>query len=68
MFVKLLSSTKSIGVFLETAHPIKFLDTVENALNMKISIPENILELKKKRKSKIGIKNYEQLKNFLLSR
>ena len=62
------TNPKSIGVFLETAHPIKFLDTVENALNMKISIPENILELKKKRKRKIGIKNYEQLKNFLLSR
>ena len=59
---------KGIGVFLETAHPIKFLDTVENALNVKINIPKHILKLKKKKKTKIGIKNYEQLKSFLLSR
>ena len=64
----LLNNPKEIGVFLETAHPVKFLDTVENALNMKINIPKKILKLKKKNKSKIGIKDYEQLKNFLLSR
>ena len=64
----LLKNPKEIGVFLETAHPVKFLDTVENALNMKINIPKNISKLKKKNKSKIGIKDYEQLKNFLLSR
>ena len=64
----LSNNPKEIGVFLETAHPVKFLDTVENALNMKINIPKNILKLKKKNKSKIGIKDYEQLKNFLLSR
>ena len=34
----LLNNPKEIGVFLETAHPVKFLDTVENALNMKINI------------------------------
>ena len=64
----LLNNPKEIGVFLETAHPVKFLDIVENALNMKINIPKNILKLKKKNKNKIGIKDYEQLKNFLLSR
>lgn len=64
----LLNNPNEIGVFLETAHPVKFLDTVENALNMKINIPKKILKLKKKNKSKIGIKDYEQLKSFLLSR
>ena len=62
------NNPKWIGVFLETAHPIKFLDTVENALNIKINIPEHILKLKNKKKNKIGIKNYKQLKSFLLSR
>ncbi len=62
------NNPKRIGVFLETAHPIKFLDTVENALNVKINIPKHLLKLKEKKKSKIGIKNYEQLKSFLLSR
>ena len=62
------NNPKGIGLFLETAHPVKFLDTVESALNVKINIPEHILKLKKKKKSKIVIKNYEQLKCFLLSR
>ena len=42
-----------IGIFLETAHPIKFLDTVENAINVKINIPKHILKLKKKKKTKL---------------
>ena len=64
----LLNDPKALGVFLETAHPVKFLDTVQNALNMKIKIPERILKLKKKKKTKIAIKDYNQLKRFLLSR
>lgn len=64
----LLNDPKAVGVFLETAHPIKFLDTVQNALNMKIKIPDNILKLKRKKKTKIAINNYEQLKRFLLSK
>ncbi len=59
---------KALGVFLETAHPIKFLDTVQNALSMEIKIPEHILKLKKKKKEKIAIKDYKQLKMFLLSK
>ncbi len=62
------NNPKGIGVFLETAHPVKFMDTVENALNIKINIPKHISKLKRKKKNKIGIKNYEQLKSFLLSR
>ncbi len=62
------NNPKGIGIFLETAHPIKFLDTVENALKVKINIPKHLLKLKKKKKNKIGIKNYGQLKSFLLSR
>ena len=64
----LANNPNKIGIFLETAHPIKFLDTVENSINEKIKIPKHILKLKKKKKNKIGIKNYEQLKSFLLSR
>ncbi len=64
----LANNPKEIGIFLETAHPVKFLDTVENSIKEKINIPKNILKLKKKKKRKIGIKDYEQLKSFLLSR
>ncbi len=31
-----------IGIFLETAHPAKFLDTVESTLDIKIEIPERL--------------------------
>ena len=43
-------------------------NSIENALNKKIEIPKHILELKKKKKTKIGIKDYEELKSFLLSK
>ena len=63
----LLNNPREIGVFLETAHPIKFLETVENAIEKKIRIPEKILKLRKKKKEKTSIKNYKELKSFLLS-
>ena len=63
----LLNNPRRIGVFLETAHPIKFLETVENAIEKKIKIPEKILKLRKKKKEKTSIKNYRELKSFLLS-
>ena len=63
----LLNNPRKIGVFLETAHPIKFLETVENAIEKKIRIPEKILKLRKKKKEKTSIKNYRELKSFLLS-
>jgi threonine synthase len=53
------------GVFLETAHPIKFLDVVESTLNLKLEIPADIKELVKKEKKSIKINSYEELKTFL---
>ena len=55
------------GVFLETAHPVKFLDTVEETLNIKVEIPERLKETLSKTKKSISIKNYEDLKAFLLN-
>ena len=54
-----------IGVLLETAHPIKFLDVVEATLNVKLPIPKQIESVMGKEKKSIQIKNYEDLKNFL---
>lgn len=54
------------GIFLETAHPIKFVDTVEETLEMKIETPARIQELLKKEKKSSAISNYEDLKHFLL--
>ena len=48
----LFNNPETTGLFLETAHPVKFLDTVENALNINIDIPQHILELKKRKSLK----------------
>ena len=55
----------SVGVFLETAHPIKFLDTVEPILLLKLPIPKQIEGVLGKEKVSNKIKNYEDLKTFL---
>ena len=55
----------AIGIFLETAHPIKFLDVVEPALNIKLSIPTQIESVLNKEKISVKIKTYEELKTFL---
>ena len=55
----------SIGVFLETAHPIKFLDVVEPLLDLKLPIPKQIKSVLGKRKVSVKIKTYEELKQFL---
>lgn len=55
----------AIGVFLETAHPIKFLDVVEPALGITLEIPEQIKSVINEEKVSVKIKSYEELKNFL---
>jgi threonine synthase len=55
----------SIGVFLETAHPIKFLDVVEPLLDLKLPIPKQIESVLGKEKVSVKIKTYEDLKSFL---
>ncbi len=55
----------AIGIFLETAHPIKFLDVVEPALNVKLPIPKQIESVMSKEKISTKIKSYEELKTFL---
>ncbi len=55
------------GIFLETAHPVKFLDTVEETLDLKVEIPDRLKETLSKTKNSISIKDYEDLKAFLLS-
>ncbi len=54
------------GVFLETAHPVKFLDIVEETLCIKIQIPEQIQKIMNKQKIRIKTKDYKELKEFLL--
>src|SRR5690606_16159502 len=62
------NNPKVTGVFLETAHPVKFLDTVEKALEIKLPIPEQIKSVIDKEKRSISIVSYEDLKNYLNTR
>lgn len=55
----------AIGVFLETAHPIKFLDVVEPALGVTLPIPAQIESVLNKKKVSTKIKTYDELKAFL---
>ncbi|HEX6848517.1 MAG TPA: threonine synthase [Chitinophagaceae bacterium] len=55
------------GLFLETAHPVKFPDAVEKATQMKIEIPSSITSIMKMEKKSIKMNaSYESFKNFLL--
>ncbi len=57
------------GIFLETAHPAKFRETVEQALPVKVEIPEQLRTSLEKEKLSIEISNSEDdLKQFLLRR
>jgi threonine synthase len=44
---------------------VKFLETVEVALNVKLPIPSQIESVMGKEKKSIKIKNYDELKAFL---
>jgi len=58
-----------IGIFLETAHPAKFLDTVEETLNTSIPIPEGLASIANKKKSSIEMDaTFDVFKKYLLGR
>lgn len=55
------------GVFLETAHPAKFLEKVENILQSKVEIPLRLQEFMKGKKQSVEIgKDFDGFKAFLL--
>ncbi|MDC6352076.1 threonine synthase [Zeaxanthinibacter sp. PT1] len=55
------------GIFLETAHPIKFRKVVEKTLNTTLEVPEQIKAVLDKDKTSIPLKTYEELRSYLLS-
>ena len=58
-------SENEIGIFLETAHPVKFLQIVEETLRIKVEIPPQIQQVIAKKKAAIQIASYAELKRFL---
>ena len=54
-------------IFLETAHPTKFLDVVEAVIPEKIALPPQIQAVIEKEKRAIFVEDYSQFKTFLLN-
>ena len=56
------------GVFLETAHPAKFLETVESIIGESVEIPQKLQEFMKGEKQSIELsKDFDAFKSFLLA-
>jgi threonine synthase len=57
------------GIILETAHPVKFPDTVEEAIGKNIEIPDAVKPLFHLEKKSIVMEpNFSELKSWLLNR
>ena len=55
------------GIFLETAHPAKFLETVEGIISDKVEIPTKLQEFMKGTKQSIPMeKDFESFKGYLM--
>lgn len=63
----LKENPKAHCVFLETAHPVKFLDVVEEVIPEKQPLPEQIKAVIDKEKQTVKIQTYDDLKSFLLN-
>jgi len=57
------------GLFLETAHPVKFYDTVEKVTGKPVPVPDAVKALVNSRKFAVQMEaDYDSLKQFLLNR
>jgi len=60
--------SNEIGVFLETAHPAKFLETVEGIIDEKVEIPQKLQEFMKGEKKSLPMtKDFESFKRYLMT-
>jgi len=60
-------ATTETGIFLETAHPAKFLETVENIIGEKVEIPLKLQEFMKGEKKSLSLsKDFETFKDYLM--
>ena len=60
-------STNTVGVFLETAHPSKFKNTIDSALDLDTIIHERLQAISQLESNKIPLsRNYPELFQFLV--
>ena len=62
------NSNNSNGIFLSTAHPIKFKEQVQKSIGKEIPMPSRLKGIMGKTKRSIEINNYNDLKDQLLSK
>ena len=60
------SSKNCQGIFLETAHPVKFLEVIEPVIKQTIDFPPQIKDVIDKKKKATFIRSYDEMKAFLL--
>ena len=62
-------SENQVGVFLETAHPAKFMETMEDIIGEgNLALPEKLAAFMKGKKEKITLgKEYDKFRNYLIS-
>jgi threonine synthase len=60
------SAPEGPGIFLETAHPIKFREAVENCLGISLEVPVQIQDLLDRQKEFTSIRTYEELRENLI--
>ncbi len=58
---------ETVGVFLETAHPVKFANSITENLDIEIPIPDQIKEVLEKASTKIPTNDYTDFKKILLN-
>ncbi len=64
----LKANPNKLGIILETAHPSKFINIVEPAINTSVNIPERLAVLASKEKQAILLeKDYTPFKDWLLA-
>ena len=57
------------GIFLETAHPVKFYDVVEPIIQQSVPMPAAINDLLKKKKQSINMEvNYDAFREYLVAK
>ena len=61
-----LKTNNAHVVFMETAHPTKFLDVVEEVIEKTVPLPSQIEAVMDRTKVSIKVNSYEELKAFLL--
>lgn len=67
--LEMLLQENEIGVFLETAHPAKFMETIEEIIGKnKFELPATLKEFMRGEKKSIGMNSdFEEFKSFLLT-